>query len=528
MRTFSTTRWISSVLFLLVPAFLLGQQTPLTNWTVPPYHRASASGGIKTMTDISPGVGFVAMQPCRIVDTRGGGVFTGTYGPPALAANATRAFDINSAPHCTGIPDGAEAYSLNFTVVTTAGGPGDLRAWPTGNPPVQTTSVLNWTGANVIIANATIIGAGTNGSIDVTAAGFGTQLLIDINGYFTDDYTGGTQFVAVTTLGASAAILGVNNSGVPGSHGVGGFAGGAGVVHGVQGQVGSSALAGSSGVHGINDSTTAAFGVLGETSSTTIGTAGVRGVDAAAGSTDTSGVSGETRSLHGDAAGVFGTATQATGNGGRFRNATIGADTYLSTRVTGVDYAVYALGKIRGSSLDIVGAPKNFVAPHPEDPGLEIRYASVEAPTVDVCFRGTASLVNGSAFIEVPDHFRYTAREGTYMTTLTPVGRPAALWVEQEGPDGIAVRGSGSARFHYVVWAERAEIVGYKPVVKNTTFTPEALEKAGGPQTLPESTRALLVRNGTLHPDGTYDLETARALGWTIPERLKEPARRSD
>ena len=114
------------------------------------------------------------------------------------------------------------------------------------------------------------------------------------------------------------------------------------------------------------------------------------------------------------------------------------------------------------------------------------------------------------------------------MTTLTPVGRSAALWVEQEGPDGITVRGSGSARFHYVVWAERAEIVGYKPVVKNTTFTPEALEKGGGPQTLPESTRGLLVRNGTLHPDGTYDLETARALGWTIPERLNPTARRSD
>jgi len=27
------------------------------------------------------------------------------------------------------------------------------------------------------------------------------------------------------------------------------------------------------------------------------------------------------------------------------------------------------------------------------------------------------------------------------------------------------------------------------------------------------------VRNGTLHPDGTYNLETARVLGWTIPER---------
>jgi len=85
------------------------------------------------------------------------------------------------------------------------------------------------------------------------------------------------------------------------------------------------------------------------------------------------------------------------------------------------------------------------------------------------------------------------------------------------------VRGTGNTRFHYVVYAERAEIVGYEPVARNVTFTPEALEKGGGPQTLPETTRALLVRNGTLNPDGTYNLETARAHGWTVPEQRRRP-----
>jgi hypothetical protein len=290
------------------------------------------------------------------------------------------------------------------------------------------------------------------------------------------------------------------------------------LVHGVQGQVGSSALAGSSGVHGISDSTAATYGVLGETSGTGYPASGVRGVDGNSGTGSTFGVSGQTGSDNAGAAGVWGHATQAAASGGQFSNFVAGT-TFLSTQLAAVNYGLYTSNRIRGGSLDIVGAPKNFVAPHPEDPGLEIRYASVEAPTVDVYFRGTASLVNGVARIEVPDHFRFTAREGTYMTTLTPVGRPVALSVEQEGPEGIVVRGSGSTRFHYVVWAERAEIVGYEPVVTNTTFTPEALEKGGGPQTLPESTRALLVRNGTLHPDGTYNIETARARGWTIPER---------
>ena len=369
-----------------------------------------------------------------------------------------------------------------------------------------------------VISNAAVVPMGPGEQLNVNVS-HSTHVILDVNGYFTDQYNAGNRFIAAATIAGGAAILGGNFSSAAGSHGVGGFAGGAGVVHGVQGEVGPAALADSSGVHGISNANLPVFGVLGEANGTAgIGVGGVASLTAAGA---TYGVFGETASNSNNAGAVYGFALESAANAGIFVN-TGAAGAYLGTRVGGINYGLYTDARIRGGALDIVGLPKNFVAPHPDDPGLEIRYASVEAPTVDVCFRGTASLVNGSASIGVPDHFRYTAREGTYMTTLTPVGRPAALRVEQEGPDGIAVRGSGSARFHYVVWAERAEIVGYEPVVKNTTFTPEALEKGGGPQTLPESTRALLVRNGTLHPDGTYDLETARALGWTIPERTGE------
>jgi hypothetical protein len=154
------------------------------------------------------------------------------------------------------------------------------------------------------------------------------------------------------------------------------------------------------------------------------------------------------------------------------------------------------------------------------DPSKEIRYASVEAPTVDVYIRGTATLSNGYARIEIPEHFRLTAREGTYMTTLTPIGRPTSLslTVESEGPEGIVVRGGANTRFHYVVYAERAEIEGYEPVQANVHFNPEAMEKLRMRESLPPATKALLVRNGTLNPDGSYNRETARAMGWTIPE----------
>jgi hypothetical protein len=515
MKTPSTTQVIPLLLALAsVPLF--AEDIPLNNWTVPPYHRSSSSGGMTTMADVTPGIGFVGFAPCRLVDTRTTTMpnFPTGYGPPALTQGTPRNFDLNSDPKCPGIPDGVGAYSLNVTVTNTQG-PGFILIYPQGGaqPAVSTVNYV----AGQTVANAAIVPAGTNGGVTVISGVSGTDLIIDINGYFPIVYNAGNLFVAVTSNDGGAAILGQNNSAAAGSHGVGGFAGGAGVVHGVQGEVGPAALADSSGVHGISNSNAAAFGVWGEGRGVSAG-GGVRGSDLESSVGATYGLFGESHSPDLNAAAVYAFAFQATGNAGLFVNVGVGT-AFLETRISGVGYGLYTAEKIRGGSLDIVGAPKNFVAPHPEDPGLEIRYASVEAPTVDVYFRGTASLVNGSARIEVPDHFRFTAREGTYMTTLTPVGRAVALSVEEEGPDGIVVRGSGGARFHYVVWAERAEIVGYEPVVENVTFTPEALEKGGGPQRLPEATRALLVRNGTLRRDGTYNLETARARGWTIPER---------
>jgi hypothetical protein len=511
MRILSATPLLSRLLLLLAPLSLLGQQIPLVNWTVPPYRGGTAAqGGLTTMTDVTPGIGFVGIQPCRVADTRGNGApITGGIFPNS----GQRTWDVTG---LCGLPAGVSALSVNFTVVAAAGIPAGsfLLAWPTGQPPPPT-AIMTY-GPNQIISNAAIVPLGPGDQLNVNVSG-STHVIMDVNGYFPIVYNSGNLFVAATSNAGGAAILGQNNSAVNGSHGVGGFEAGAGVVHGVQGEVGPNALADSSGVHGIANANLPVFGVFGESRGISSG-GGVRGSDWESSVGATYGIFGEGHSADLNSAAVYGFAFQGTGNAGLFVNIGAGSS-FIATRIGGVSYGLYTAQKIRGGALDIIGAPKNFVAPHPEDPGLEIRYASVEAPTVDVYFRGTASLVNGVARIEVPDHFRFTARQGTYMTTLTPVGSAVALSVEEEGPEGIVVRGTGGARFHYVVWAERAEIVGYEPVVRNTTFTPEALEKGGGPQMLPESTRSLLVRNGTLHPDGTYNVETARARGWTIPER---------
>jgi hypothetical protein len=89
--------------------------------------------------------------------------------------------------------------------------------------------------------------------------------------------------------------------------------------------------------------------------------------------------------------------------------------------------------------------------------------------------------------------------------------------VEEEGPGGIVIAGTGGAAFQYVVWAERDAVESESPIRTNASFTPAAIEKGGGLKSLPAGYRDVLVRNGTLNPDGTWDTRTARRLGWELP-----------
>src|SRR5690348_3939025 len=44
---------------------------------------------------------FVGITPCRLVDTRSSQPFTGAFGPPRLAGNASRTFPIQSSTTCS-------------------------------------------------------------------------------------------------------------------------------------------------------------------------------------------------------------------------------------------------------------------------------------------------------------------------------------------------------------------------------------------------------------------------------------------
>lgn len=113
---------------------------------------------------------FTPITPCRVLDTR----LTGGI----VAAGETRVLK----PTGCDLPNNVVAYVLNVTVIPSTF-LAFLTVWPTGKPqPVAST--LNALQGGVV-ANAAIVGAGTNSSINLFAS-HETHIVVDVNGYFTN------------------------------------------------------------------------------------------------------------------------------------------------------------------------------------------------------------------------------------------------------------------------------------------------------------------------------------------------------
>jgi hypothetical protein len=170
---------------------------------------------------------FVAIPPCRLADTRGGG-FTGAFGPPALVALTARVFPV--AGHC-GIPATAQVVSANVSVTNTAGN-GYLSVWPDGSSqPVPLVAALTFASGQTI-SNAVVAPLGVAGGITVYPR-VGLDVIIDINGYFDEGAAGPT-----------------GPTGPTGPQGPSGPTGPQG-VHGIQGPTGPSGPIGPTGPNGI-------------------------------------------------------------------------------------------------------------------------------------------------------------------------------------------------------------------------------------------------------------------------------------
>lgn len=133
---------------------------------------------------------FYPLAPCRVIDTRGPG---GPLGGPSLSGGTQRDFPVLQAANCN-IPDTAQAYSLNFTVVPRHT-LGYLSVWPTGAPRPVVSTLNDPTGTTV--ANAALVPAGSAGDIS-TYVTDDTDLIVDIDGYFAPPAQGGLSLYVPT------------------------------------------------------------------------------------------------------------------------------------------------------------------------------------------------------------------------------------------------------------------------------------------------------------------------------------------
>jgi len=465
----------------MLATWVLAEDIPLKNWAAPVWWSPTRGHGLTTLSETNP-LSFIALSPCRILDTRGNGA-------PIQGGRFTGGSDVRSytLPGICGLPSSIAAVSLNFTVV----GPdsaGFMVAWATG-APVPPVSIMNFV-ASQVLANAAIVPTSSSGSITVNVS-TATDLLMDVNGYFPN----------TTTMNPLAAgeFFGI----------VGSVAGG-GTIAATNG----SNLTASSGVSGTETATTGTtYGVLGKISSTTLDSAGVRGVEgagSAAGMFAASALRGESS----DGLGTLGISIQPNGVAGaagvllNSSGSTI-AEGRLGFSTLGTNYGVYA----NTGNIGATGT-KQFIVPHPSDPSMVIRYVSLEGPEAGTYFRGRAKLEGRTTVIDVPESFRLVTEEDGLSVQVTPLGGPASLWIQEIGLDRIVIRGQRDLEFFYTVNGVRKGYGGFEPLSQGSEFVPES-PSSRLPEGLNPETKRRLIANGTYNPDGTVNMETAERMGWT-------------
>jgi hypothetical protein len=222
---------------LFLPVVLTGQRAqevvvPLKNWAAPLYWQPNQAER-ETAVGVTPKISFstnqvstsaltfVAISPCRLVDTRGTGAnFNGMtpFSGPSLGPSTTTTFPVQSTAEATAdttptpcgtIPSIAQAYSFNITAIPkTAGGIAFVTVWPAGAPQPGVSTINDGEGA--ILANAAIVPAGTpSGGVNVLNSGPATMdLTIDMNGY----YAAPSDLNGNTAIGSGALMSNTSGS----------------------------------------------------------------------------------------------------------------------------------------------------------------------------------------------------------------------------------------------------------------------------------------------------------------------------
>ena len=511
--TFSSVRRIGFLSIAAPAAFLVAGiavaadalNPPMVNWT-PPATWSSRSRGATTMGDISYPALLVSIAACRQYDSR--------LTTPLLD-NTPRFVTLVGAP--CGIPSAAVAVAVNITVLDISGQTGNA-VFKVGTTSPPTTGWLNYPIGQGQIDNAGVLATnGTGFYAQVNQGGGQIDFIVDVYGYYLDrnGAYNTNEFVGLagnTGTAWCAWIFASNNSTSTDSciGAIDGFAFGAN-SYGVKGEgLGS---AGSIGVIGITSSTTnGGHGVMGTSPCDTSNCSAVYGASgfhpAAVGfTTSGAGVWGQGRN------GVVGT-TWASGLG---ESGVIGVVTTTAGGLGPFGYLGYPFSNKAVEAIGDYGGTgaKYFQDPHPTDPTKMIQYVALEGPESGTYFRGTGTISGGQYVINVPEDFRLVTDPEGLTVQLTPVGAPASMFVVNEDLNQIIVHADADVKFHYLVNGVRATFNHYQPIVDSLgIFVPLSPTMQMSSAFSPEQRRRL-VANGTFNADGTINMETARARGWT-------------
>jgi hypothetical protein len=238
---------------VLMPAVFAQQAIVVKNWPM-----SASSAPSTAATGNGAGLVFIAITPCRVMDTRGAGGSgkTGAFGAPSLVAGQARVVPVPSS-NC-GVP-AAVAYSMNFVSITPAGQPvGWIAAWQ-DDTAWNGTVVLNaYLGG--VVDNMAVVPAGADGGIQVLTTNDG-DLVIDMNGYYVQAPTiqgpigpqGPTGNTGATGLTGATGVAGpIGATGPAGPIGPVGATGPAGPIGpiGATGPAGPTGPAGATGANG--------------------------------------------------------------------------------------------------------------------------------------------------------------------------------------------------------------------------------------------------------------------------------------
>ncbi len=271
---------------------------------------------------------------------------------------------------------------------------------PSGNVGIATTSPsakLDVNGTARVRDNATVNGSLSAGPITATSSSSGgTGVYANAgssggsNGVIA---IGATGVAGYTTVNSSIALYG-NAGSSTGSNGV--------VGYGATGVAGNSTITGSYGTYGGGST-----GVWGSSTGTGANV-GVYGTGATGGT----GVYGV-----GDAWGVLGQSSSASGSGGGFGNSSTGDALFTYNQSGG--FAAFFDGDVDVDG-NLSKAAGSFKIDHPLDPANKYLYHSfVESPDMMNIYNGNATTdAQGSAVVQLPEWFETLNRDFRYQLTV--------------------------------------------------------------------------------------------------------------